>query len=133
MKTLAEQLREFMDRVLEAPVRKNYDLEVTIMVPFPENGTPEEQDAWVEEIDVGVDYEISGSYRSGRVGHPDNWTPDDHPELDEVTVYDLASGEDITDKMDEKQMAQITDKVWDHSNSQDNSDDYDGSDDYDYR
>jgi hypothetical protein len=128
MKSLAEQLREFMDRVAETPMGKRYDFTTTVEIPFPENGTPEEQDAWVEEISVGVNYSVEGGYRSGRVGHPDNWTPDETPELTEVKVFVLATGEEITSTLPKSSISEITDKVWSHYDKSSKDDDGDYED-----
>jgi len=119
MKSLAEQLREFMDQMSEAPVAVRYDFETTI--PNWEEPASEDDDSWEEEVDVGVTYSVSGKY------YPATLTqPEEHPEMDEIRVYDLATGTDITSQISPEVMKRIEERAWEDADTQEEPDpDYD--------
>lgn len=56
-----------------------------------------------------VDYNLriipqyTGEYRSGRIGNPDNWEPDEHPELDHLDIVT----DYVTVKIDQKDHKQF--------------------------
>lgn len=130
MKTLAEQLREFMDQVAEAPVGKRYDIEWTVPgFPMPEGMDP---DDWEEEFDVGINYTVSGKYRPARItANPENDHPEEFPEVELDGVYRLDTGEDITEKLTPEQRETVMNKVHDHSAERSNDDDGDADRWYD--
>lgn len=105
MKSLAEQLREFMDQMSEAPVAVRYDFETTI--PNWEQPASEDDDTWEEEVDVGVNYSISGRHRAATY-----WEPAEHPELDALSVFDLATGADITSQISPEVMKSLEEQAW---------------------
>lgn len=122
MKSLAEQLREFMDQIQEGPHNQRYDLTVTI--PNWEEPASDEDDTWEEEVDVGVNYTISGKHRPAT-----RWEPEEHPDLDQVSVFDLATGQEITTQISPETMKYIDEKVWEDYNEREEPDpDYDRED-----
>ena len=83
-------------QVNEAPNRY-YDVTTTILNPaFAawENGQGDEDNPPEEELEVGVDYSMSGSYKPATWGY-NGGEPEEYPEIDEYTVYDLATGREI--------------------------------------
>jgi hypothetical protein len=92
---------------------KGFDTEMVIRNPYFENPDIEydEDDEEPEEIDVGVNYEISGGY------YPATWdSPAEYPDVDIYQVVDLETGEDITDLVDLDKIAQ--DIYEQHTNSE---------------
>jgi len=110
-------MRTLMDRMVnEVRGPNTYDFTTTIPnpIPFPANGTDEEKDAWEEEIDVGVDYRMAGGYRAAVTSGPsDRWAPAEYPDIDEVHVYRLDSGEEMTNLPDDIK-EYVDQKIWDH-------------------
>ena len=83
-------------QVNEAPNRY-YDVTTTILNPaFAawESGQGDENNPPEEELEVGVDYSMSGSYKPATWGY-NGGEPEEYPEIDEYTVYDLATGREI--------------------------------------
>lgn len=113
--------------VIEAAPTRRYDLEVEIINPAFEaweNGAGDEDNPPDEIIDVGVDYTISGSYRPATWGDYGG-SPEEHPEIDEYKVYDLATGQEI-ENVGKRGQEDIEAAIW--KAAEEGSDDYD---DYD--
>lgn len=111
MKSLAEQLREFMDQVKEAqPQAVAYDLTMTI--PNWKDPVSDDDDEWQEEVEVGVNYRVGGHDVPGnRSGHPDTWTPNDNADLYINGVFNLDTGEEVKDQLSEYTLGLIDDAV----------------------
>lgn len=111
---------------------KHYDMTMTVTNPAYtawENGEGDEDNPPDELIDVGVNYSISGSYRPATWGYHGG-QPEEHPEIDDASVFNLATGEDITDSVD---MSEVEEEIWKHAESS-ADDDFDIPDDnYDDR
>lgn len=74
-----------------------------------------------DEIDVGVNYEISGEDRPATY-----YDPAEHAELEIHKVVDLDTGEDLTDSLPEDIQEQLEELIWDEVGSgQDDGPDYD--------
>lgn len=105
---------------------RSYDLELEIINPAYEaweNGAGDEQNPPDEVIDVGVDYNISGSYKSSTWGYHGG-SPEEHPELDEYKVYDLATGQEINN-LGKRAQEDIEEAIWKAAeNSRDDDDGY---------
>ena len=71
-----------------------------------------------DTIRVGVNYSISGRYRPATWGYHGG-EPEEHPELDDVSVVDVDTGEDVSDKVN---MDEIEQAIWKHE--KDSEDDY---------
>ena len=118
-KTLTESIRDILDKLDEA-VGRSYDLEIEV-----EN--------WDDSVDgpdyrtLGIDYRISGRHRPATWGYHGG-EPEEHPELDEVTVYDAATGQPLTDLPDYLDQ-QIEQAIW--KDAEDRKDrDFEPPDDY---
>jgi hypothetical protein len=106
----------------------SYDMTTTVMNPAFiewENGAGDENNPPPETIKVGVNYSISGEERPATWGYHGG-EPAEHPELDDVSVFNLETGEDITDQIN---IEDIEDEIWkDAERSADN--DFVEPDDY---
>ena len=112
--------------VTEAGSRGNYDMHTEIMNPAYlewENGGGDEDNPPPETIQVGVNYSIYGEYRPATWGYSGG-SPEEHPEIDEMRVYNLETGEELTD-LDSDTLDAIEEKIWDN-----NEGGGDGGDDY---
>ena len=90
----------------------SFDTELTIANPYFDPNAPDDDDYEPEEIDVGVDYEISGDYMPATWGYYGG-DPEEFPEIEITRVVDLDTGEDITNDID---YSDIADRIAD-SNS----------------
>jgi hypothetical protein len=90
----------------------SFDTELTIANPYFDPNAPGDDDDEPEEIDVGVDYEISGDYMPSTWGY-NGGDPEEFPEIEITRVVDLDTGEDITNDID---YSDIVDRIAD-SNS----------------
>ena len=75
----------------------SFDTELTISNPFFDPNDSSDEDT-PEEIDVGVDYNISGDYRPSTWGYHGG-DPEEYPEIEITRVVDLDTGEDITNEI----------------------------------
>ncbi len=91
----------------------SFDLQMTIGNPFfdPKSTDPEDEDT-PEEIDVGIDYNISGDYRPATWGYHGG-DPEEYPEIEIMRVVDLDTGEEITDELDSDQVSNIEQRIAD--------------------
>lgn len=114
--------------------RGNFDTYLTIRNPKfdPEGddgglGLSGEEDATSydepEEIEVGVDYSISGRFYPAT-----QYEPAEYPELEITKIVDLDTGENITDAISGSEWEAIEEMIWDEVNERGN--DYDEPDDY---
>jgi len=108
MKTLAEQLREFMDQVQATPQQKpnqNFDCVVTVdnWRDYPED----ENEPYDDEVKVGVNYKVYGSHSPAT-----RWEPEEHPELDITAAVDMKTGEDVKKTMSDSSWEQLEDAEW---------------------
>ena len=76
----------------------SFDMELTVPNPYFDVNA-EDDDEEPEEIDVGVDYEISGEYMPATWGY-NGGNPEEYPDIEIHKVIDLDTGEDITDDVD---------------------------------
>jgi len=114
------------ERLVEAMSKQYYDAELTIANPNFDASVEDENDPrYAEEIDVGVNYSISGSYRPATWGYHGG-EPEEHPEMEITDVVDLATGKDISDRVD---MSDLEQRLWDHAEAN-KDDDFDPPDDY---
>ena len=86
---------------------RSFDMEMTITNPDFEVT----EDA-PEEIEVGVDYSISGKYTAATYEDPA-----DYPELEISAIVDLSTGEDITNRVRPFDKDNIEQHIWDHAES----------------
>lgn len=123
VKSISENIRSIMDRLNE--VAGSYDLELEVENwDFPED--PDDPN-WPEFINLGIDYKIIGKYRPATWGDRGG-DPEEHPELDEYEVYNVDTGEKITDKLPESVHKQVQEAIW--KSHEERVDDYDDYDDY---
>ncbi len=94
----------------------SYDMTWTIANP---DFNAEDDDS-PEEIDVGINYSMSGKYIPARINYSDYDHPAEYPELDELHVYNLETGEEITDRIDTSEIEQA---VYDRADQQGYDDD----------
>lgn len=109
--------------VAEAANRRHYDVTATILNPaFAawESGQGDENNPPEEELEVGVDYSMSGSYKPATWGY-NGGEPEEYPEIDEYTVYDLATGQEI-ENIDDHAHSQIVKAIT--ASAENRSDDY---------
>ena len=109
--------------VAEAANRRHYDVTATILNPaFAawESGQGDENNPPEEELEVGVDYSMSGSYKPATWGYSGG-EPEEHPEIDEYTVYDLETGREI-ENIDDHAHSQIVKAIT--ASAENRSDDY---------
>lgn len=93
----------------------HYDMTMSVLNPaFSawENGEGDEDNPPPETIEVGVNYSISGQYRPATWGYHGG-EPEEHPELDDLTVIDLETGKDITNEID---TSEVEERIWDIEN-----------------
>lgn len=83
-----------------------YDIETTITNP---NFDDSDENSY-SDISVGINYSISGEDRDATWGYHGG-EPPEYAEIDEVTVVNLETGEDITDLVDSDELDSI---IWDH-------------------
>ncbi len=105
----------------------SYDMTTTVMNPAYtawENGEGDEDNPPPETIKVGVNYSISGEERPATWGYHGG-EPAEHPEIDDVSVFNLETGEDISGQVD---MSEIEDAIWADA-EQSADDDFDIPDD----
>lgn len=101
-KTLTESIREILTKIDEA-AGQHYDLELEV-----EN--------WDDSVDgpdyrtLGIDYKITGRHRPATWGYHGG-EPEEYPELDEIDVYDVVTGQPLTDLPDYL-YDQIEDAIW---------------------
>lgn len=116
-KSLAEEIRDLMNKVEEAV--RNYDFEMEV-----ENWEdPETADdpSWPAIRTLGVNYSISGKYVPARINYDDYDYPAEYPELDEVAVFDAETGQQLQslpDYIDKE----IEAAIWQHAEQ--SKDDY---------
>lgn len=103
-KTIAEEIRQTMDRLAEAS-RQNYDLEITV-----ENWEDSDDDSALDRT-LGINYRISGKYRPATWGERGG-EPEEHPELDEYQVFDADTGQEITSVLPDDVEQQIVNAIW---------------------
>jgi len=132
-KSLAEQMREDMQRIEAVakpaqPPRPDF----TWTVDNPDQPAPgTDPDDWNPEIDVGVTYSLHGRYYAAT-----REQPAEYPEI-EISVFNLETGEDITDKLSPSDLESIEQRAWEHSDEHgaaepdDPRDEYDPDDRYD--
>jgi len=111
---------------------RSYDLELEIINPEYEaweNGAGDEDNAPDYVIDVGVNYSISGRYAPASWGYHGG-SPEEHPEIDEYKVYNLATGQELQ-TLSRSAEEDIEAAIWKDAES--SADDYDDFDDYDVR
>lgn len=111
---------------------RNYDMTAEVTNPAYtawENGEGDEDNPPPETIHVGINYSISGSERPATWGYHGG-EPAEHPEIDDASVFDLETGEDISGQVDSDE---IDDAIWAHADTS-ADDDFDIPDDnYDDR
>lgn len=90
-KTLAEEIREMMNKVEEA-MGHHYDME--LKVENWENPEDPNDENWPAYRTLGINYSISGKYRPATWGYHGG-EPEEHPELDEIEVFDAETGQPI--------------------------------------
>ena len=105
-------------------IKRRFDLTLTI-----NNWIEATEDAdYVEEREVGVDFDIIGDYA------PATWDdPEENPELEITAIVDLDTGLDITDLLTSEAIDSLMEQVWDAAEGmrQSAKDDYDPCDHYD--
>ena len=124
-KTLAEEIREMMNKVEEA-MGRNYDMELDVE-NWEESEDPDDEN-WPAYRTLGINYSISGKYVPARINYDDYDHPAEYPELDEVEVFDAETGQSLPNLPAELDR-EIEAAIWKHAESQ--KDDYDPSDRYD--
>jgi len=101
-----------------------YEFETTILNPnlnIDDENSP-------EEIDVRVTYDIEGSYQPATWGYHGG-EPEEHPELNIMTVTDLDNGQEISDTLEAQVINSLEQKAWEHYEQQEPDFD-DSPDDY---
>lgn len=83
-----------------------------------------------EEIDVRVTYDIEGSYQPATWGYHGG-EPEEHPELNIMTVTDLDNGQEILDTLEVPVVDSLEEKAWEHYEQQEPDFDDSPDDDYD--
>lgn len=114
------------EELKEAVGQRYYDAELTIPNPdySDELDIEDENDPrYYSDIDVGVNYSISGSYRPATWGYHGG-EPEEHPEMEITDVVNLQTGEDISDRVD---MDEIEAELWKHAEASADDDYYDES------
>lgn len=120
-KSIAEDIRMMMDRLNE--VARSYDLELEVENwEYPED--PDDE-SWPYSRTLGINYSIHGQHRPATWGYHGG-EPEEHPELDEVQVFDAETGQPLGELPPEVDR-QIEDAIWkDHeSKGQDYDPPYD--------
>lgn len=84
----------------------NHEFELEIENP---NWNPDDENSY-DTLRVGVNYSIYGEERPATWGYHGG-EPSEHPEIDELSVVDLDTGEDITDSIDTSEIEQA---IWHH-------------------
>jgi hypothetical protein len=103
-----------------------YEFETTILNPnlnIDDENSP-------EEIDVRVTYDIEGSYQPATWGYHGG-EPEEHPELNIMTVTDLDNGQEISDTLEAPVINSLEQKAWEHFEQQEPDFDDSPADDYD--
>ena len=121
-KTIAEEIRAMMNKVEEA-MGRNYDMELE--VENWEDPASEDDENWPAYRTLGINYSISGKYIPARIQYDDYDHPAEYPELDEVDVFDVATGQPLQNLPDHIG-DEIEEAIWKHAKSQ--RDDYDPPD-----
>lgn len=111
-----EHMRKLLDIVNEA--QQSFMLELS---EIENPNYSEDQDNFY--IDIGVNYEVSGSYHAAT-----QYEPEEHPELEITDIVDLATGQQV-DITDQKTLDYIQDQCWKQMEA--SRDDYDDFDDFD--
>jgi hypothetical protein len=123
-KTSAQILREHMDAIngivaapAAAPVQRvsapSYDTYLEIANPMP-SGDPE-GDA---DIEVGINYSIYGKEAPATFD-----SPAEYPEMENIEVFNVATGQDITSLISDSTMKAIEQRCWnDYANKEDDFD-----------
>jgi hypothetical protein len=114
-KTSAQLLREHMDSINavshpvdEAVSEDRFNFTTTITNP---NFNPADEES-PEEIEVGVNYNVSGRYYAATMD-----SPAEYPELEVLDVVDLATGADVTGQVSRTDMQRIEEKAWEDAES----------------
>lgn len=115
-KTSAQILREHMDAIntTTAPVSEaisgdQFDFVWTIANPRF-NAADLQDEETPEDIEVGVNYSISGRYYAATMH-----SPAEYPELEITDVVDLATGQDITGQVAHSDMVSLESEAWEHA------------------
>lgn len=120
IKTLAEQIREWMDRLEEAaPIRRNYDL--VMKIENWEDPVDDNDPNWKPERTLGIDYTISGADRPARINYDDLDYPAEYADIDEIKVFDADTGQLLPD-LPEEVNDDIEEAIWKQAKSM--KDDY---------
>ena len=117
VKSIIESIRTMMDRLTE--VAGNYDLELEVE-NWQQPEDPDDEN-WPFYLTLGINYTTYGEHRPASWGYSGG-EPEEHPELDEVTVHNAETGEEIQSIPDDVQR-QIEDAIWKHYESK--KDEYD--------
>lgn len=99
-KTLAEEIREMMNRVEEA-MGRHYDMELEL-----ENW---QDDSDEETITLGINYKITGRYRPATWGDRGG-DPPEYPELDDAEYFNAKTGQPI--QIPEYLEDQVEQAIW---------------------
>lgn len=103
-KSIAEEIRELMTQ-LEETIR-DYDMELEV-----ENWMEPEGDNYPETINLGINYRILGKYRPATWGDRGG-EPAEYPELDDYEIYDVNTGQMLTNMPDDL-LNHIEQSIWD--------------------
>lgn len=122
---------------VEVPANENmggqhYDMTAEVTNPAYaawENGEGDENNPPPEVIKVGINYSISGEERPATWGYHGG-EPAEHPEIDDASVFDLETGEDITNQVDS---SEIEEAIWADAESSQDDDFVEPDDNYDDR
>jgi len=128
-KTVAEEIRSWTQKLEEVMNRnRSYDMEMEI-----ENWDESDDENVPGYLNLGINYSIYGKYIPARIRYDDYDHPAEYPELDEVTVYNADTGEEIQN-IPPAVEKEIEDAIWKHAESRkDDVDPPDDYDEYDYR
>ena len=127
-KSIAEDIRDLMNKMEAAGSPRSYDVEIEVENwDYPED--PDDEN-WPAYRTLGINYSIYGKYVPARIRYDDYDHPAEYPELDAVEVYDAETGQPLTNLPPEIDK-QIEDAIW--KNHESSGDDYDPPDDYNDR
>ena len=122
-KTVAEEIRSWAIKLEEVANRhRSYDMEMEV-----ENWDESDDENVPGYLNLGIDYTIVGQHRPATWGDRGGEPPEE-PELDEYTIYNADTGEEITDVPPGVQR-QLEDAIWKHAENR-KDDDFDPPDDY---
>lgn len=121
-KSIAEDIRDLMNKMEAAAGPRAYDLELEVENwDFPENPNDE---SWPSTVVLGINYTVAGKHRPATWGYHGG-TPEEFPEIDTLEVFNTETGQQFADlppEVDE----QIEQAIWNDVESKKyDADDYD--------